>query len=76
MNRLYLKIPVEFVRLILLDRFSVVHIQFVQMIKLQFFVQFLVDQLSYPVVPILILFLCQFAVFASRVIDRFVSITT
>ena len=46
--RLYVKIPEELVRLILLDRFWVVHIPFVRMDKIQFPAQFLVDNLAHP----------------------------
>ena len=73
---LYLKILGEFVRLILQDRFWVVHITFVRMVKLQFLAQFPVYQLAYPVVPSLILSLCSFEVFAYYEIDRFVSYIT
>ena len=55
---LYLMIPEEFVCVILQDRFWVVHIPFVRMVKLQFLAQFPVDHLDAPVVPSLILFLC------------------
>ena len=70
---LYLKIPEEFVHLIVLDRFWVVHIPCVRIIKLQFLAQFPVDHLAHPVLPSLIFFLCQFAAFANHVIDRFIS---
>ena len=43
---------------ILHDRFLVVHIPFVRMVKLQFLAQFPVDHLAHPVVPCLIIFLC------------------
>ena len=45
---MYLKIPEEFVSLILQDRFWVVHIPFVHMVKLQFLAQFPVDHLCPP----------------------------
>ena len=76
MIRLYLKIPEELVRFILLDRFFVVHIPFIRMIKLQLLAQFSVDHLAHPVVSSFILFLCQFAAFIYYVIDCFVSFTT
>ena len=41
--RLYLEISVEFMRLILFDRFCFVHIPFVHMVKLQLLAQFPVD---------------------------------
>ncbi len=50
MIRLYLKIPEEFVRLILKDRFWVMHIPFVRMVKFKFLAHFLVDRLAHPVV--------------------------
>ena len=43
--RLYLKIPEEFVSLILKNIFWVLYIPFVRMVKLQFFAQFLVDHI-------------------------------
>ena len=56
--RLYLKIPEEFVCLILQDRFWVVSIRFVRVVKLQFLAQFPVDHLAHPVVSSLIHHLC------------------
>ena len=55
--RLYLKIPEQFVRIILQDRFWVVHRPFVSMVKFNFLAQLPVDHLSYPVVFRFILFL-------------------
>ena len=52
--RLYLEIPKEFMRLILWDRFWVVHIQFVCLVKPQLLAEFAVDHLAHPVVPILL----------------------
>ena len=52
-----LKIPDEFVRLILQDRFWVVHIPFVHMAKLQFLALFQMDPLALPIMSSLILFL-------------------
>ena len=49
MIRLYEKIAENFLRLILQDKFWVVHIPFVRMIKYQFLEQFPVDQFSHPV---------------------------
>ena len=45
MIRLYIKIPDEFVCLIHRDRFCVVHIPFVRMVKFKFLAPFLVDHL-------------------------------
>ena len=58
MIRLYVKIPEEFVRLILSDRFWVVHIPFVCMVRLKLLAQFLEDHLAHQVMSSLILFLC------------------
>ena len=55
-NRLYLKIPENFGRLILQDGFCFVHITLVCMVTFQFLAQFLVDHLSHPVLSRLILF--------------------
>ena len=55
---LNLKIPEEFVRLIGRDRFWVVHITFVRMIKYKFLAQFPVNPIAHPVVFSLILILC------------------
>ena len=57
MIHLYLKIQEEFVRFILQNKFRVVHIPFVRMVKLKFLAQFPVDYLVQPVVFSLILFL-------------------
>ena len=46
MIRLYLKIPEELVRLVLPDRFWVVHIPFVRMVKFKLLAQFPVDHLA------------------------------
>ena len=56
--RLYLKIPETHVHLILQDKFLVIHIPFVRMVKLKFLAQFQVDHLDHPVVSSLILFQC------------------
>ena len=48
-------------RLALLDRFWVVHIPFVRMVKLKFLAQLPVDHLAHPVVFSLIVFLCLYA---------------
>ena len=53
----YIKISEKFVRIILQDWFQVVHIPFFRMVKFQFFAQFRVDHLSYPVMSSLIRFL-------------------
>ena len=52
--RLYLKIPEESVRPILYDRFWVVHIPFVHIVKIQLLALFL----THSVVPSFIIFLC------------------
>ena len=52
MIRLYVKIPEEFVRLIIQDRCWVVHIAFVRMVKFQFPMY----HIAHPVVPIIIIF--------------------
>ena len=54
---LHLKIPEEFVCLVLHDRCWVVHIPFVRMVKFKLLAQFPVDHLAQPVVYSLILFL-------------------
>ena len=61
---------------ILLDRFWVVDIPFVPMVKFKCLAQLPVDHLAHPVISSFIILLCQFAAFAYLVIDRFVSITT
>ena len=53
--RLYLKIPENFMRLILQDGFWFVQIPFGCMVKYQFLAQFSADNLSYPVMSSLIL---------------------
>ena len=63
-------------RVILQDRFWVVHIPFVRMVKIQFIAQFPVDHLAHSVMPIHILILFYFTEFAYYLIGRFVSITT
>ena len=73
---LYLKIPTKLIRFILLDRFWVVHIPFVRMVKFKFFAQLPVDHLAHPVLSRLILFRRKFAAFDFFVIDHFVFITT
>ena len=60
---LYLEIPESFVDFILQKRFGFAYLQFVRMVKLQFLVQFLVDQLTQTVVSSLIFFLHLFAAF-------------
>ena len=56
------------------DRYWVVHIAFVRMIKCKF-LPHLVDHLADPVMSCLILLLCYFAAFAYYVIDGFISVT-
>ena len=53
--RLYFKIPNNFVRLIFLDGFWVVHIKFVRMVKLKLLAQFSVDHLAHTVMSSLII---------------------
>ena len=55
---LYVKVPLEFMRVIFKDRRWVVHIPFVSMVKYQFLAYFPVDHLADPVVSRLILLLC------------------
>ena len=74
--RLYVKIPQEFVRVVLLDSCWVVHVPFLRMVKFKFLAQFPVDHFTHPVVSSLILLQRLFAAFAYYVIDCFVSITT
>ena len=45
------------------------------MMKIQSFAQFPVDHLSHPVVPNLVLLLCQFTAFASYVINCLISVS-
>ena len=56
--RLCLKIPENFMPLILEDRFRFVHIPYGSMVKFQFLAQFPVNYLSHPVMSTLILLLC------------------
>ena len=51
-------IPVEFVCVILKNRYWVVHKPFVFIVKFEFLAQFPVDYLAHPVVSSIILFLC------------------
>ena len=55
MIRLYVKIPEEFVHLILQLRFWVVHIPFVCMVRFQFLAQFPVDLFAHPVMSNLLI---------------------
>ena len=55
--RLYLKIPENFLRLIFLEGFRVVHIPFVCMVKFKLLVQFSVGHFAHPVVSSLIFLL-------------------
>ena len=57
MIHLFLKIPVEFVRLIFLDEFWVGHITFVRVVRFKLLAQFPGDHLTHPVVSCLIHFL-------------------
>ena len=56
--RLYVKVQLEFMRVIFLDRCWVVHLPFVCMVELKFPAHFPVDHLADPVVSRLILLLC------------------
>ena len=76
MIRLYVKIPEDFILLILQEKLRVVHIRFVRMVRFKFLAQFPVDHSSDSDVLSLIIFLCYFTWFAYNVIDRFVSIPT
>ena len=62
MIHLYLKIPENFVHLILQDGFWVMYIPFVCMVKLKLLTQFQAYHLAHPVVSSLILFLRVFHV--------------
>ena len=62
--RLYLKIGEEFVCLILQDRFWVVHVPFIRMVKFQFLAQFQIDHLTYPVKLLLLLLLLLLVTFS------------
>ena len=55
---LYVKAPLEFMRVIFKDRRQVVHIPFVCMVELKFPAHFPVDYLVDPVVSRLVLLLC------------------
>ena len=74
-NRLYLKIIENFMRLIFLDGFWFMQRLFGSMIKFLSLAQFPVDPLSQPVIPCLILLLCQFAAFAYYVMNCFIYCT-
>ena len=67
--RLYIKVPLEFVRVIFLDRCWIVHIPFVGMVKLKFLAHFPVDHFAQAVASSPVLLLCQFAAFAYYVTD-------
>ena len=64
--------PEEFVRLVLQERFWVMDIPFVRMIKFEFLAHFPGDHLAHPFVSSLVLF----HIITDYVIYRFVSITT
>ena len=69
---LYLKIPENFMSLILLDGFWFVPVPFYVITKFQFLVEFPVDHLSHPVMSSLILLLLYFVTF-TYMIKRFIS---
>ena len=54
----YLNTQDKFVRFILKDRYLVIHIPFVRVVKFKILAQFPVDHLAHPVLSSLILFLC------------------
>ena len=58
MIRLYVKVPYEFMCVILQERCWVVHIPFVGMVKFKFLAHLPVDHLGHPVVSSLILLQC------------------
>ena len=74
--RFYVKVTSEFKCLIHQDRYLVMHISFVYMVKFKFLARFPVDHVARPVVSNLILLLHQFTAFSFFVINHFVSITT
>ena len=59
--------------LIFLDSFRSVHIPSVNTVKFLSLTQFPVDHLPHPIMHSLIFLLCQFTVFASYVINYFIS---
>ena len=61
--------------LIFQDRFWSVCVILACMVKLQLFAQCLADHLLHPIIPALILFLCQFSAF-TYVVDRILSFNT
>ena len=70
--RLYIKIPGNLISLIFGDWFWFVHIPFGSTVKFKSFAQFPENPLSYPIVPGLVLLLCEFIAFAYYVINRFI----
>ena len=58
MIRVYVKIPLEFMCVIYLDRCWVVHIPFIRMVKFKYLSHYQVDHLAHPDMPNLVLFLC------------------
>ena len=66
--------PESSVCLILLDRFLVVRLLFVHMVKFPFLAQFLVNSLIHQAVLSLMLFLREFVALVYNAIDHFVSI--
>ena len=73
---LHLKITENVLRRIFLDRFRLLDIPFNSMVKVSSLAQFPVDHLSHPIVPFLLLVLCQFTAFAFYVINCFISVST
>ena len=71
MTRLFPQIPENFTRYLFYDRYWFVYIPCDSIVKIQSFAQYLMDYLTYPVVPRVVLFLCKFAVFA--MINDFIS---
>ena len=60
---LYVKVPEEFVCAFLQDRCWVVHLPFIRLVKFEFLLHLPVDQLSHPVVSIIIIIALLFASF-------------
>ena len=70
------KIPENFLYLILQDKFWVVEVPLVRMVKFRFFAQLPVDFLPHTVVSSFTFFLHQFTAFAFNMMNGFISITT
>ena len=68
--RWYLQISEEFVLLIILDSFSVMHLSSSRMVEIKFLAHFPVDHAANPVMANLIIFLCYVAAFAIIIIIK------